>query len=59
MTNGDKIRSMTDEELAENLKPIKFDCSDVCSEFGNGCYYRCKHNVGKDFFVKWLKQKAI
>ena len=59
MTNGDKIRSMTDEEIVENLKPIKFDCSEVCNEFEKGCYYRCKHNVGKEFFLNWLKAKAI
>ena len=52
MTNGDKIRNMTDEELAEFIEPIFFDCSDYCSEFDNGCAFNCKHNRGEDFFIR-------
>ena len=28
MTNGDKIRNMTDDELAESMEPRFFNCSD-------------------------------
>ena len=50
MTNGDKIRNMTDEELAESIEPRFFDCSDYCSKFDNGCAFKCKHNRGEDFY---------
>lgn len=58
MTNGDKIRNMTDEELAELIEPRFFDCSDYCSEFGNGCAFKCKHNNGKDFLLKWIQSEV-
>ena len=51
MTNGDKIRNMTDEELAESIEPRFFDCSDYCSKFDNGCAFKCKHNRGEDFLL--------
>ena len=58
MTNGDKIRNMTDEELAELIEPRFFDCSDYCSEFDNGCAFKCKHNRGEDFLLEWLQSEA-
>ena len=56
MTNADKIRSMTDEELAEMVsmkvcrivKPDGKDCT-------NGFYFgKCDKCV-----LKWLKQEAM
>ena len=58
MTNGDVIRNMTDEELAEHLEPRSFDCAEICNDFGDGCAYSCKYNRGKDFLLKWLKEEA-
>ena len=54
-TNADKIRSMSDEELAEYIEPKWFDCSDFCEDFGVGCAYTCKHNKGAEFLLNWLK----
>ena len=58
MTNGDKIRNMTDDELAELIEPRFFDCSDYCSEFDNGCAFNCKHNRGEDFLLEWLQSEV-
>lgn len=44
-TNADRIRSMSDEELAEFMEHIEFDCADYCNEFENGCARACKHNL--------------
>ena len=55
MTNADRIRNMTDEELAEFMEPREFDCADYCNEFENGCAGACKHNLGKDFLLDWLQ----
>lgn len=57
MTNGDKIRAMSDEELADFLEPRDFDCSDFCNDFSEGCLGNCKHNMGKEFLIKWLKSE--
>ena len=52
MTNADRIRQMTDEELAEFLAKLKTEC------------YLCPVNdckrVGKcsDSFLGWLKQEV-
>lgn len=51
MTNGDKIRSMTDEELAHEISRIDrriCDTVEICEKDIN-CY---------DCRVKWLKQEA-
>lgn len=55
ISNADKIRSMSDSELAEYLEPKWFDCSDFCEDFGAGCAYTCKHNKGAEFLLNWLK----
>ena len=57
MTQGDKIRSMTDEELAELLDGALeiIDCS-ICdepqNEFGS-CMGDCKNE-----YLKWLKSEV-
>lgn len=57
MTNGDKIRNMTNEELADFIEPRDFDCSDFCDDFYYGCMGDCKHNMGKDFLIEWLESE--
>lgn len=57
MTNGDKIRTMSDEELADFLEPRDFDCSDFCNDFCEGCLGNCRHNMGKEFLIKWLESE--
>ena len=49
MTNADRIRSMTDEELAEFLKSIN-ECA-CCRRFWISCFPR------RDV-MSWLKKEA-
>ena len=59
MTNADRIRSMSDEELAEFLERVHVDpCSACCDNL-----YWCRRNnapepVCKNHFLKWLQQPA-
>jgi hypothetical protein len=59
MTNGDRIRKMTDEELAEWIERIRMLCAnDAC---GNACplvdicYSKAKTQTET---LDWLKQEA-
>ena len=53
MTNADRIRSMTDEELASMLKDYK-DCSKNCIiSNGKHCYQICEE---ESVLLKWLQQ---
>ena len=55
MTNADRIRSMTDEELASMLKDYK-DCSKNCIiSNGKHCYQICEE---ESVLLKWLQQPA-
>lgn len=49
MTNADKIRAMTDEELAKKF--ILLNCAD-CPVFKQ-CYNKCEVAA-----LKWLKQEV-
>ena len=54
-TNADRIRSMSDEELAQMLTDGKgtFSCF-KCLEFGDGeCSMKCDER-----FLEWLQQPA-
>lgn len=57
MTNADRIRSMTDEELAEWLAEVLFHCSNtICDE---RCpMYKCCCDQPSDNIEDWLKQEA-
>ena len=57
-TWGNKIRSMTDEELADFIDYNEVDCARFCPDYKAGCSWTCKHNQGKDFLLKWLKSEA-
>ena len=57
-TNADKIRAMSDEELAEFLDDGVPSCTDYCPDFKAGCAFGCKYKQGKDFLVKWLQSEA-
>ena len=50
MTNSDRIRQMTDEELAESISFI--DCS-KCPLYNTHCEGHCKEK-----FLEWLKQEV-
>ena len=56
-TNADRIRSMTDEQLAE----------EIWGKYEDGTLYECflpkkdciaRKQCGKDCFLKWLKEEA-
>ena len=54
-TNADRIRSMSDEELASMLKDYK-DCSKNCIiSNGKHCYQICEE---ESVLLKWLQQPA-
>lgn len=52
MTNGDRIRAMTDEELAEIVRFV-LDCEDCTFHGNNGCSGDCYTGA-----ISWLK-KAV
>lgn len=53
MTNADKIRAMTDEELA-NWLCVHMDCYNCEAEAGNGaCEDYCRAVL-----LEWLRQEA-
>lgn len=59
-TNADRIRNMSDEELAELIiSGLNFDCSDYCDSFSAGCAFRCN---GKErelaLALNWLQSEA-
>lgn len=53
-TNGDRIRSLTDEELAKII-PRRLDCSECPARIGD--YRACVENC-KERWLAWLKQEA-
>ena len=58
MTIADRIREMSDEELADFITGgSNFDCSDYCDNFSQGCAFGCQ---GKDkkLALKWLQQEG-
>ena len=69
MTNSERIRSMTDDELAHFLEAWSTRCRKVmCPDFYWGCYHECEREymcVNKDFytdkstFIKWWQAEEI
>ena len=59
-TNADRIRNMSDEELAEIITGVlNFDCSDYCDSFSNGCVFRCNRKERELALVlNWLQSEA-
>ncbi len=56
MTNGEKIRSMTDEELAEFFSALKIECGlcipwEICKK--NIHFYTCSQ-----IWERWLKSEV-
>lgn len=57
-TNADRIRNMSDEELAELITgSLNFDCADYCDSFTNGCAFKCGKKE-KEIALKWLQSEA-
>ena len=57
-TNADRIRNMSDEELAELITgSLNFDCADYCDSFTQGCAFNCgKKDI--EIALKWLQSEA-
>ena len=57
-TNADRIRSMTDEEMAERIaSSSNFNCADYCDSFTKGCTFNCgKKEI--EIALKWLQSEA-
>lgn len=58
MTNADRIRNMSDEEMAKRIASSpNFNCADYCDSFSDGCAYRCT-GASKKIVLKWLQSEA-
>ena len=57
-TNSDRIRNMSDEELAELITGrLNFDCADYCDSFTQGCAFNC-NKKDREIALKWLQSEA-
>lgn len=57
-TNADRIRNMSDEELAELITgSLNFDCANYCDSFTQGCAFNC-NKKGREIALKWLQSEA-
>jgi len=54
-TNADRIRAMSDEEIAEHLIQYRDDWGDYCTP---NCKFYDTYEEAKEATVKWLKQPA-
>ena len=59
-TNGDRIRAMSDEEIAEAIyHGISSDACDYCKENDHHCTgHTCQGKAGKEVILEWLQQPA-
>lgn len=57
-TNADRIRDMSDEEMAERIASgSNFNCADYCDSFTKGCTFSC-NKKGREIALKWLQSEA-
>lgn len=57
-TNADRIRNMSDEEMAERIaSSSNFNCADYCDSFTQGCTFSC-NKKGREIALKWLQSEA-
>lgn len=66
-TNGDRLRAMSDEELAEVITKASDLHKIMCEDAAVGCAFKCKHHMAmcenggvtmEEKFLKWLKQEV-
>lgn len=58
VTNADRIRNMSDEEMAERIASnSNFNCADYCDSFSGGCAFECGKKA-KEIALKWLQSEA-
>ena len=57
-TNADRIRNMSDEELAELITGSpNFDCADYCDSFTQGCAFNCGKKE-REIALNWLQSES-
>ena len=57
-TNADRIRNMSDEELAELITgSLNFGCANYCDSFTQGCAFNC-NKKDREIALKWLQSEA-
>ena len=57
-THADRIRNMSDEDLAELITgSLNFDCADYCDSFTQGCAFNCGKKE-REIALKWLQSEA-
>ena len=57
-TNADRIRNMSDEELAELITGgLNFDCADYCDSLTQGCAFNCGKK-DREIALKWLQSET-
>ena len=56
-TNADRIRRMTDEELAEFIARNNYDCANYCEDAKCGCSWSCG-NKDKTIALAWLQKES-
>lgn len=57
-TNADRIRNMSDEEMAERIaSSSNFNCADYCDGFTQGCTSNCGKK-GREIVLEWLQSEA-
>lgn len=57
-TNADRIRQMSDEELAGFITDdLNFACEPYCDSFALGCAFNCKKKY-KEVVLKYLQSEA-
>lgn len=59
-TNADRIRNMSDEEMAERIASSpNFNCADYCDSLSDGCAFRCdRKERGLALVLNWLQSEA-
>ena len=59
-TNADRIRNMSDEEMAERIaSSSNFNFADYCDSFSDGCAFRCNRKERELALVlNWLQSEA-
>lgn len=57
-TNADRIRNMSDEEMAKRIASSpNFNCADYCDSFSACCAFNC-NKKGREIALKWLQSEA-
>lgn len=58
MTNGDRIRQMSDQELARFISHGVPKCVTLCNDSRLGCGRTCKHRRGENLILIWLQEES-